>query len=106
MENNETTSQGAIRETLEEAGATVVIDAPFAIISVAHINQVHLFYRGRLEHPIYAPGEESLEVEMFHPDSIPWEEIAFRTVTLCLQRYLNDRRNKHFGFHEATLPPL
>ena len=60
MENGETTAQAAIRETSEEAGAKIIIDGPFAMISIAHINQVHLFYRGRLASPDYSAGEESL----------------------------------------------
>ena len=88
MENGETTAQAAIRETSEEAGAKIIIDAPFAMISIAHINQVHLFYRGRLASPDYAAGEESLEVNLLRPDEIPWSDLAFRSVTLCLERYL------------------
>lgn len=105
MENGETTAQGAIRETAEEAGAEISVDALFALISIPHISQVHLFYRGRLQSPNYAAGEESLEVALFQPEEIPWSELAFRSVSLCLERYLNDRRNGQFGFHETELPP-
>ena len=65
MENGETTAQAAKRETLEESGATVEIDQAFAMFSMAEINQVHLFYRGKLSSPSYATGEESLEVALF-----------------------------------------
>lgn len=106
MENGESTAQGAGRETYEEAGAKVIIDAPFAMVSVPHINQVHLFYRGRLATPDYSAGEESLEVDLFAPEAIPWPELAFRTVELCLRRYLADRQLERFGFHESELPPL
>lgn len=106
MENGETTAQAAIRETEEEAGAKIIIDAPFAMISIAHINQVHLFYRGRLSSPDYAAGEESLEVVLRHPDDLPWSELAFRSVSLCLEHYLADRAGRHYGFHEAKLDPL
>jgi len=105
MENGESTAQGAIRETHEEAGASVSIDAPFALISIPHINQVHLFYRGRLERPEYAAGDESLAVALVAPDEIPWDELAFRSVTLCLERYLGDRNAGQFGFHETFLNP-
>jgi ADP-ribose pyrophosphatase YjhB (NUDIX family) len=105
MENGESTAQGAIRETIEEAGAKVSIDAPFALISIPHINQVHLFYRGRLENPEYAAGEESLAVALLEPEKIPWGELAFRSVTLCLERYLGDRGTGQFGFHETFLEP-
>lgn len=105
MENGESTAQGAIRETQEEAGANVSIDAPFALISIPHINQVHLFYRGRLASPEYAAGDESLAVALLDPDEIPWDDLAFRSVTLCLERYLGDRSTGRFGFHETFLNP-
>lgn len=105
MENGESTAQGAIRETHEEACAHVTIDAPFALISIPHINQVHLFYRGRLESPDHAAGDESLAVALLAPDEIPWGELAFRSVTLCLERYLSDRSAGQFGFHETFFGP-
>ena len=106
MENGETTAQGAVRETVEEAGADVEIDACFALYSIAHIHQVHLFYRGRLARPIYSAGIESLEVGLFEPENNPWDDLSFRSVKLCLERYLEDRQTGHFGFHEAALPPI
>lgn len=106
MENGETTAQAAIRETHEEAGADILIDAPFAMVSIAHINQVHLFYRGRLAKAAYAAGEESLEVALFSPEEIPWENLAFRSVALCLERFLADRADGKFNFHETHLDPL
>ncbi|NHC07193.1 NUDIX hydrolase [Azonexus fungiphilus] len=105
MENGETTAQAAARETQEEAGARVAIDAAFALVSIAHINQIHLFYRGRMPSPAFAAGEESLEVALFAADEIPWCELSFRSVRLCLEAYLADRQNGHFGFHEHALAP-
>ena len=106
MENNETTSQGAFRETLEESGADTMIDAPFCMVSIAHINQVHLFYRGRMRSPDFAAGEESLEVALLSAEDIPWEQLAFRSVAICLKNYIADRSNNCFGFHEANLEPI
>lgn len=105
MENGETTKQGAARETLEEAGATVTIDAAFSMVSIAHIHQVHLFYRGRLISPDYNAGIESLEVELFPQEQIPWQELAFQSVRLCLEHYVKDRQRGIFGFHEDELLP-
>lgn len=106
MENGETTAEAAARETMEEAGANIVIEAPFAMVSIAHINQVHLFYRGRLAAPEYSAGEESLEVALVLREEIPWQDIAFRSVTLCLERFLEDRERGRFSFHESSLSPL
>lgn len=106
MENGETTAEAATRETFEEAGAKIIVDAPFAMVSIAHINQVHLFYRGRLATADHAAGEESLEVSLVLPDNIPWQDMAFRSVTHCLERYLDDVARGCFGFHETTLGPM
>ena len=105
MENGETTAQGAIRETLEEAGARVHIDDLFALVNVPYISQVHLFYRGRLGEPEFASGVESLDTALFSEADIPWPEIAFRSVTFCLKTYFADRSAGRFGFHENDLLP-
>ena len=54
--------------------------------------------------PHFAAGVESLEVDLYHPDQIPWRELAFRSVTLCLERYFADRAKGVFGFHETDIP--
>ena len=105
MENDETAGQGAQRETIEEAGAHIELGAPFSMISVPHVNQVHLFYRARLLDLDFAPGEESMEVALFEEGAIPWKEIAFRTVGLALKRFFEDRKNGSFGFHAEDIRP-
>ena len=103
MENGETTAQAAMRETHEEAGAYIDIDAAFMMVSIAHINQVHLFYRGRMINEQLDPGEESLEACLFLPADIPWQELSFPSVRLCLERYLADQELNQFRFHEISL---
>lgn len=103
MENDETTGQAALRETLEEAGAKVELGRPFTMISVPRVNQVHLYYRARVVDPGFRPGEESLEVALYEEAKIPWEEIAFRTVGMTLRRWFSDRRAGSFGFHAEDL---
>src|SRR6187549_1441337 len=48
MELGETTAQGAIRETTEEAGARVELEGLYSLINVVRVGQVHLFYRARM----------------------------------------------------------
>jgi len=103
MENDETAAQAALRETLEEAGATVELGEPFTLISVPRVNQVHLFYRARLRDLEFKPGEETLEVALVEEAAIPWQEIAFRTVGLTLKRWFADRERGTFGFHAEDL---
>jgi ADP-ribose pyrophosphatase YjhB (NUDIX family) len=99
MENSETAAQGAARETLEEAGAHVELGAPFSMISVPRVNQVHLFYLARVVDLDFKPGEETLEVALFEEAALPWKDIAFRTVGLTLKLWLSDRKAGAFTFH-------
>ena len=43
--------------------------------------------------------EESLEVRAFGAETVPWDDLAFRTVRLTLERYFADRRAGAFGIH-------
>jgi ADP-ribose pyrophosphatase YjhB (NUDIX family) len=103
MENGETTAQAAARETLEEACARIDVGEAFSMVSIPHISQVHLFFRARLIDPKHAPGEESLEVALLDEQDIPWDALAFRSVTLALRHYFDDRRRDLFRFHADDL---
>jgi ADP-ribose pyrophosphatase YjhB (NUDIX family) len=108
MELGETTAQAAIRETLEEANARVALGAVFTMLSVPHVNQVHIFYRARLLDLDFAPGSESLEVALFHENEIPWRELAFRTISTTLKHFYADRKQGTYSLHAddiRTTPP-
>jgi len=91
MENGETSHQGALRETREETEANVAIDDLYITINLPHINQVYMLFRARLLEASFGPTEESLEVALFDQHSVPWEEMAFATVTLALRHWFEDR---------------
>ena len=87
MENGETTSEAALRETQEEAGANIELHELISIINVTHVNQVHLFYRATLLDLNYLAGVESLEVKLFSESDIPWDDLAFRTTAHTLKYF-------------------
>lgn len=99
MENSETTAEGALRETWEEAGARVELDSLYTLFNLPHINQVYFMFRARLLDLNYQPGIESLEVKLFAEHEIPWDEIAFRTVKASLELYFQDRKKGEFDLH-------
>jgi ADP-ribose pyrophosphatase YjhB (NUDIX family) len=105
MENDETVAQAALRETLEEANARVELGDLFSMLSVPHINQVHLFYQARLLDLDFHPGAESLVVELFDAASIPWDELAFRTVSQTLRFFLQDRSAGTMRLHCGDIAP-
>ena len=103
MELGETTSEGALRETHEEAGAQIELEGLFTVLSVPRVGQVHLFYRARLLSDVFDPGFETLEARLFGQDEIPWDEIAFRTVKETLERFFADRARGHFAVHNLDI---
>ena len=103
MELGETTSQGAERETDEEAGARIDIGPLFTVLNVVQIAQVHLFYLATLRDTDFAPGPETIAARLFEEHEIPWDRLAFRTVRETLRCFFEDRRNGHFGVHCADI---
>ncbi len=107
MENEETTGEAAARETLEEAGARIELQPLYTLLNVPHVHQVHLFYRARLLDLGFEAGIESLEVKLFAEHEIPWDEIAFPTVSHTLKLFFADlamhRTGQPFGFHTLDI---
>lgn len=103
MELGETTSEGAARETDEEAGAQFEIQGLFTVLNVVRVGQVHLYYRARLLSTAFKPGHETLEARLFTESEIPWDEIAFKTVRATLEQYFADRRKGSYGIHAIDI---
>ena len=103
MELGETTSEGAARETDEEAGAQIEMGDLFSILSVPRVGQVHLFYRAQLLSDQFNPGHETIEARLFTEDQIPWDDIAFRTVKVTLERYFADRQRGTYAVHAVDI---
>lgn len=87
LELNEATPEGAAREAWEEACARIAIEGLLAVYDIPRLSQVQLIYRAELVSPEIAPGPESLEVRLFAWDEIPWQELAFPSVTWALEQY-------------------
>ncbi len=103
LELGESTSQGAERETHEEAGAQIEMEGLFSILSVPRVGQVHLFYRAKLLSDQFDPGIESMEARLFSENEIPWEEISFLTVKKTLEFFFTDRQTGGFQVHDLVL---
>jgi len=99
MELGESTAEGAVRETIEEAGARIELLDLFTVLNVVRVGQLHLYYRAQLLDTRFDPGPETIEAQLFTEAQIPWDELAFRTVRETLHRYFDDRRKGQFGIH-------
>jgi ADP-ribose pyrophosphatase YjhB (NUDIX family) len=100
MENGETVTEGAARETMEEANASSDNLKLFGVFSLPHISQVYMMFKGELADGKHAPGAESLETALFSTDHIPWEQLAFPVIDYCLKLYL--QQPEFEGVHMAT----
>ena len=103
LELGESTSEGALRETDEEAGAHIELQGLFTVLNVVRAGQLHLFYRARMLDTHLNPGPETIEAQLFREEEIPWDEIAFRTVRDTLRHFFADRRQGAFGVHTADI---
>ena len=103
MENQETTQEGAIRETWEEAQAKVSIDHLYRVFNVPQISQVYMLFKAELTSLDFGPGEESLEVQLFKEDEIPWDDLAFHTVHKTLKAYFADAKTGEYNFEIEDL---
>lgn len=106
MENGETTEQAAARETREEANAQVGSLQLYTIVSLPHVSQVYMIYRGELlAENAFAPGVESLETRLFSEAEIPWDALAFQTVRKTLECFFRDRQQDTFPVHNLAFSP-
>lgn len=98
MENGESTHEGAARETMEEAGARIVLDEQtlYTLFNLPRINQVYLFFRAGIFEMNLGFTEETLEAKLFTEDEIPWGEIAFPVVKTTLEYYFQDVKKQCF----------
>ncbi len=103
MELGESTEEGAARETDEEAGARIEVQGLYCVINVLTAGQVHFFYRARLLDTDFAPGPETIEAQLFSEKDIPWDELAFRTVRMTLEKFYEDRVTGQFAIHCADI---
>ncbi|MDE0250684.1 MAG: NUDIX hydrolase [Gammaproteobacteria bacterium] len=103
MENEETVSEAAARETYEEAIAKVTGLTLYSLYSLPHINQVYVVYRAVLVEGRASPGAESLEVALMGEKDVPWQDIAFPVIRESLEQYFEDKQKNRFSLHHGDM---
>ena len=105
MELGESMNEGAERETQEEAGVRIELGQLYTVINIAHVDQVHVYFLANALGPELDPGPETLEARWYGLDEIPWDNLAFKSVSTTLKHYLRERETGHFGTHHYSLSP-
>jgi ADP-ribose pyrophosphatase YjhB (NUDIX family) len=90
MENNETLQEGAQRETLEETGIYVEIQEIISIFHVEHYHQEHVHFKAKMNKKNWNLTKESIEIQLFDIDDIPYDAIAFQSNVFTLRNYCNN----------------
>ena len=106
LEIGESLHTAAVRETAEEALATVTLGSLLSVVNVLHTAQVHVMFRGQLLSDRHGPGAESLETALYTEAAIPWSELAFESIHFALRQYFTDRREgaERQYFHDIVKP--
>ena len=107
LENGETIEEGAFRETKEETNTEVKMGDLYAIFNIPQINQVYMLHLAEVINEDYSSTTESLEVEIFTEEDIPWDELAFPFVPTTLKNYFKDFKRGEFPLSTQTIerPP-
>ena len=87
MELNETFAEGAAREAWEEAETRIRITGVLGIYEIPRISQVYVLHRAEMITPEFGPGPESEEVKLVDWEDIPWDQLAFPSVTWALNHF-------------------
>jgi ADP-ribose pyrophosphatase YjhB (NUDIX family) len=103
MELAETISQGAERETQEEAGVKIELGGLYTVIDIPQVDQVHVYFLAQALGPELDPGPETIEARWYTLDEIPWDNLAFKSVSTTLKHYIHDLESGQFATRHYSL---
>jgi ADP-ribose/FAD diphosphatase len=85
----------------------VLITSPYAHWDIPAIGQAYILFRAELEPPYaFSPGPETLETRLFSPDEIPYDSLAFSSVAITLQLWVQERQQGRFRVHHGVIDKL
>lgn len=87
VDRGEEVIAAAVREAREEAGVEIRIDRLLNVYSYSGGAPVIIVYVATMTGGTLMCDEECLEVRLFPPNDIPWEELAFSSTKQALQEF-------------------
>ena len=66
----------------------------FQIYSIPRINQIYIIFLKEInKDDSFSAGDETYDVRLFSFDEIPWDQLAFQTVSKSLKNFIKDYPN-------------
>jgi 8-oxo-dGTP diphosphatase len=93
VDRGEEVRAAAVREAREETGLEVRLERLINIYSYAGRVPVIVVYSATMMGGCLGCDDEGLEARFFEPETIPWEELAFRSTREALQEFLGLTRS-------------
>lgn len=91
VDEGEQTEQAALREIREETLLDIRLDGLVGVFSYPGWPPVIIVYHARLDQARPRPGEEAEDLDLFAPEDIPWDKLAFPSTRDALRAHLLGR---------------
>jgi len=88
VDRGEPVAAAAVRETLEEVNLRVGITGILDAYSFPNTPVVVIVYAAEVLGGELRAGDETLEVQVFAPEDLPWEDLAFDSTRAALRDYV------------------
>ena len=92
VDRGEEVHVAAVREAREETGLDITLERLLNVYSYRGSVPVIIVYTARIIGGCLACDDEGLEARFFPPDTIPWDELAFRSTSEALREFLGRPR--------------
>jgi ADP-ribose pyrophosphatase YjhB (NUDIX family) len=91
VDRGEEVKAAALRETEEECGLKIRIKELLGLYSYPGRISVVVVYVAEPSGGKLLAGDETMEVDLYSPESIPWDQLAFQSTIDALRDYLEKR---------------
>jgi 8-oxo-dGTP diphosphatase len=88
VDRGESLEAAAIREVKEESGLDVRLTRLIGAYSYPGSTVIVIVYAGEVTGGSLQVDEESLDIRLFPPSELPWDELAFPSTTQALRDFL------------------
>ncbi len=88
VDRNEAVADAAVRETKEESNLDVKLGPLINVYSYRNSAHVIIVYAAEVIGGVLYAADECIEAQVFKPNQIPWDELAFDSTRDALRDYV------------------